>query len=670
MERRDNNYYDVRAKDVTLEDITSSAHNADILRRLRDNDLASTEVGEGALYIMDYDSNCDDSFFVKEGDDWGWLGYFIGRNKHIRDLHLYCLPKDRDQVGAFMKGVKDNRSIQCFDFSDGVRGDVIIDSLVPFIIHNANLKELCLRSVDLGLDCAHSLAEALNKREEKYLTRFSFRHNNLSHEALEEIIAALSGYKQLVLEPISEEMIGRDQKYYDMLAQIIDLNCITSSKKNAEIFRKLRDDAWEEKEDLRITQYDYDYDEFFCAGEDDDWGWLGYFVGRNKQIRGLHLYCLPEEEDEVDAFMEGLCRNYSIERIDARHCEIDFSSLSPFIINSRNLRSLELWNVDISLENASSLAIALNRRQRKSLATICLWCNNLRNEALEEISAALTGYPYLETFNVSENVLVGANGCESLGAIIRSSALRLEQVSLCGNDFDDNGLQTLTAALTNAATLQRLSLSSNRSMTASGLRALSQLFSSACPVETLLLEDMNIGDEGAEALADGLMGNTTLKHLVLTPDSAGITGTGWAAFSRLLCDTSSINNTYSSNHTLEHIGDDYCFISNRFYSGGEYSGEYLRGIPSDIVNCLETNKEYQSLQDAAKIKIGRCHTDIPVEGFFECKLKFLPLLVSWFVGFGTRKCSNCQNATTREFQRRELSTVYKFIRGMPMLAVD
>jgi len=669
MERRDNNYYDVRAQDVTLEDITSSAHNAEILRRLRDNDLASTEVGEGALYIMDYDSNCDDSFFVKEGDDWGWLGYFIGRNKQIRDLHLYCLPKDRDQVGAFMEGVKDNRSIQCFDFSDGVRGDVIIDSLVPFIIHNANLKELSL-SVDLGLDCAHSLAEALNEREEKYLTRFSFRHNNLSHEALEEIIAALSGYKQLVLEPISEEMIGRDQKYYDMLAQIIDLNCITSSKKNAEIFRKLRGDAWDEKEDLRITQYDYDYDEFFCAGEDDDWGWLGYFVGRNKQIRGLHLYCLPEEEDEVDAFMEGLCRNHSIERIGARHCEIDFSSLSPFIINSRNLRSLELWNVDISLGNASNLAMALSQRQHKSLTKFCFSRNNLSNDALEEISAALTGYPYLEEFCVLENNLIGRDGCESLGTIFRSSALYLKEVLLCGNDFDDEDLQTLVAALTNATTLQSLWLSSNLSIAAAGLRALSQLFSSARPLETLHIEKMNIGDEGAEALADGLRGNTTLKHLVLTTGSAGITSTGWAAFSRLLCDTSSINNTYRSNHTLEHIGDDYYYVSNPNCSGKLFrSGHCFRGIPPAVVPYLKINKEYHSLQDAATIKIGRCHPDIPVEVFFEYKLKFLPLLVRWYGRFGTRKCSNCQNATTREFQRRELSAVYKFIRGMPMLTV-
>mmetsp|Transcript_32266 Transcript_32266/g.65625 ORF Transcript_32266/g.65625 Transcript_32266/m.65625 type:complete len:692 (+) Transcript_32266:195-2270(+) len=674
MESNDNNYYDVRAQDVKLEDITSSAHNAEILRRLRDDDLASIEGKEGALYIiMDYVSNCDDFFIVKEGDDWGWLGYFIGRNKQIRDLHLYCLPKDRDQVGAFMEGMKHNRSIEEFRFHHEIEieGDSIIDRLAPFIIHNTNLKELRLLGIHFGLDCVHSLAVALIQRQHKALTCLSLEYNNLSNEALEEIIAALSGYKKLESLCVEENLSRRDQKYYDMLAEIIDLNRITSSKKNAEILRKLRDNAWNEKKDLYVADYDDSEGDYFCAEEGDDWGWLGYFVGRNKQIRGLNLYCLPEEEDEVDAFMESLCRNQSIERLDIRRCDIDISSLSPFIINSRNLRALELWNVDISLENASNLAMALSRRQHKNLTRFVLSRNNLSSEALAEITAALTGYSSLESFSVSGNVLIGRDGCVSLGAIIRVAALHLEQVFHDDDDLDDEGLQTLVAALTNATTLQLLALSRNLSITAAGLRALSHLFSSACPLETLFLEDMNIGDEGAEALVDGLRGNTTLKHLVLTPDSAGITSTGWTAFSRLLCDTSSINNTYRSNHTLEHIGDDYHYVSDPFggpklFRSGNYSGGYFPCIPPAVVQYLKINKENY----AAKIKIGRCHPDIPVEVFFGYKLKFLPLLVSWFVGFGTRKCSNCQNSTTREFQRRELSAVYKFIRGMPMLAVD
>jgi len=676
MESRDNNYYDLLAQNVKLEDITSSAHNAEILRGLRDGETTWAAKCLDICKEFEHDEEDEEEqqegFVIREGDDCGWLGYFIGRNKHVQHLCIYSISEE--QIRVLMKGVKHNRSIQYFDISDGIRGDAIIDSLAPFIINNSNLKLLRLLFVDIPLRVARSLAEALIQREQKSLTTFSFCQNNLSNEAVEEIIGALSGYKQLESLKIDEDLIGRDQKYYDMLAEIIDLNRITSSKKNAEILRRLRDDTWDENEDLFIADYDSDCGEYFCAEEGDDWGWLGYFVGRNKQIRGLNLYCLPEEEDEVDAFMEGLCRDQSIERLDIRRCEIDFSSLSPFIVNNGNLKDLRLFHVDIFC--AHSLAMALSQRQHKSLTKFCFSGNNLSNDALEEISAALTGYPYLEEFGVLENNLIGRDGCESLGTIFRSSALYLKEVLLCGNDFDDEDLQTLVAALTNATTLQLLALSSNRSITAAGLRALSHLFSSACPLETLFLEDMNIGDEGAEALVDGLRGNTTLKHLVLTPDSAGITNTGWAAFSRLLCDTSSINNTYRSNHTLEHIGDDYCYMSNPdgsgklFLCGDAYSGECFRGIPPAVVQYLKINKEYHSLQDAATIKIGRCHPDIPVEVFFEYKLKLLPFLVSWFVGFGTRERSNCQNATTREFQRRELSAVYKFIRGMPMLAVD
>eukprot|EP00985_Skeletonema_marinoi_P019012 scaffold10762_cov110-Skeletonema_marinoi.AAC.1 len=56
---------------------------------LRDDDLASTEEEEGALYIVDCTKDYGNTFFVKEGDDWGWLGYFIGRNKQISNVHLF-----------------------------------------------------------------------------------------------------------------------------------------------------------------------------------------------------------------------------------------------------------------------------------------------------------------------------------------------------------------------------------------------------------------------------------------------------------------------------------------------------------------------------------------------------------------------------------------------------
>ena len=72
-----------------------------------------------------------------------------------------------------------------------------------------------------------------------------------------------------------------------------------------------------------------------------------------------------------------------------------------------------------------------------------------------------------------------------------------------------------------------------------------------------------------------------------------MTSRGWAAFSKLLCDTTSVNNTYLSNHTLETIG-----------------GYVVHAMPSDIVEYLKLN----NLQNCATAicKILDSHPDIDI----------------------------------------------------------
>jgi len=69
---------------------------------------------------------------------------------------------------------------------------------------------------------------------------------------------------------------------------------------------------------------------------------------------------------------------------------------------------------------------------------------------------------------------------------------------------------------------------------------------------------VGIGDDGAEVLARGLIGNKSLRCLPLhvdveNEDEIAITPAGWSAFSTALCDTSSVNNTYLSNHTIQEL---------------------------------------------------------------------------------------------------------------------
>ena len=318
--QKDITYYDLRTQDVKLEDITSSSYNARILRRLRD-DLPLRMGDASSLIIADENYDDTNTFIVKEGDDWGWLGYFIGRNKKIRYLNLYYLPEEEDEVVALMEGVKHNRSMESIAISHEIEELSIIEHLAPFIIHNSNLKELRFYNTNIGFDCARSLAVALKQRQQKSLTSIYLRDNNLSNEALAEIIDALSEYKQLESFYAEEAFIERNAKYYDMLAQIIDLKHVTSSEKNAEILHELRGNTYEKKA-LTVADYEDESDEyckFFCPMEGDDWGWLGYFIGRNKQILDLRLYSLPEEEDKVDAFMEGIKHNRSIEELEFHH---------------------------------------------------------------------------------------------------------------------------------------------------------------------------------------------------------------------------------------------------------------------------------------------------------------------------------------------------------------
>ena len=81
MEVKDYEYYEAHSKDIKFEDITSDEDNADILAMVRDNDPDLTYFCIVSEVDEDYD------FVVREGDDLGWLGYFVGRNKQLETLH-------------------------------------------------------------------------------------------------------------------------------------------------------------------------------------------------------------------------------------------------------------------------------------------------------------------------------------------------------------------------------------------------------------------------------------------------------------------------------------------------------------------------------------------------------------------------------------------------------
>jgi hypothetical protein len=441
---------------------------------------------------------------------------------------------------------------------------------------------------------------------------------------------------------------------YDALAQGINLEDITSCERNANILRKIRDG--DQKQLIIMHRYEEEenglYGNFF-VDEGDDFGWLGYFVGRCEVIKNLQIYYLPEEGDEINEFFNGMSQNRSIKHLDI-NCEIGddcWNRLGSFFENNRNLSHVDVEGFIFGHEDAQNLASALGRMHHNSLKDLSMDQCGIGDEGLAEIATTLTSQSQLTNLRLYDNN-IGREGCIALGNTLSRwpNSNNLETLHIDYNVINDEGLQALVSGLMHCRSLKELDLGWNRSITADGLRSLLPLLQSeAHSLERLDLCRIDFGDDGAIALAEGLRGNSSLKELRLSPNEAGITAAGWSAFSRLLCDTSTVNSTYQSNHTLTKIGD----IRNE-------------GTPQYILDYLALNKSKLTDASICKRKILRSHPDLDMEPFFKLKMKFLPAVISWLQ---TSRPSRLGTESNKNSASRKLSALYKFVRGMPDLAV-
>ena len=198
--------------------------------------------------------------------------------------------------------------------------------------------------------------------------------------------------------------------------------------------------------------------------------------------------------------------------------------------------------------------------------------------------------------------------------------MNLKELDLGECGINDDGLQALAEGVANHC--EELNLYCNGSITATGLR-LSHLShalqSESCRLQRLSLNGMDFGDDGAEALADGLAGNQSLRclHFDNADTNLPMTPIGWSAFSTVLCDTSSINNTYLSNHTIELSWDD----------GYEDVDEDEDIDEGRALVYARLNKEHPHAA-SARCKILMSHPHLDMKTFLRWDLKFLPLVVA------------------------------------------
>ena len=621
MEVQDYNYYAAHATDVKLQGITSDEYNADIIARLRDDDPE--------LKYFAIAAELDDigDFIVREGDHLGWVGYFVGRSEKLDSLFIDNFQGNFD-LNAFFEGLGHNRSIQNLHISKDL-GDSF-KSLIPFLRNNDSLHDIYFDFFDIGLECAHNIAMLLSQQSS--ITRLHFEEIGFDDGGFSQIITtALSSQPQMGELHLNGNSVGRNG--YVALGKALQ-GCFSLRK-------------------LELRAYDNDNED---EGFIDDKGLHALAEGLKNchNLTSLNLYGKLMITEAGSRCLSTLFQsdNCQLEHLDLGRMNIDDGDaavLASGLASLSSLKRLKLQGMSIGGQGLQHLARGLINCNLEEL-DLSRNIHSVGDQGLQDLVRGLVNCN-IEKLVLSNNMLMNSvSGLRVLGTLVARRGTNIYRLSLIESSLTDEGLQSFVQGMANCCSLTELNLSHNRSITGNGLASLSSLLRAEhCSLRTLVLYGINLGDDGAAVLANGLVGNKSLTSLIFGVSGITITERGWEAFSGLLCDTSSVNNTYLSNHTLVHIG-----------------GFQMSDTPQDIVEYLKWNKLQN--QAAAICKILHSHPDIDVTPLFQFNLGGLPLVVAWLEKAKSYRYK--VNESPKVFKNRQLSAVYKFIRGMPLLAAN
>ena len=212
--------YDAQADDISVDDIAVDINNQISLSRLRRNDADAENIV--SLWIQnenehdeDWEEDC--MYYIPEGAyDMGWLGYFVGKNEHLQELHIRpFIPTSgstvRDVMEPFFRGLSSNKSIQEIYFSGvDLLGGEVFTVLGSFFRDNHNLTAININNCDFGDEGCRLFALALGSSTNKCLKTVELDSNNIAEEGMVGIITALSMHPHLKQLALDRNRLGKN----------------------------------------------------------------------------------------------------------------------------------------------------------------------------------------------------------------------------------------------------------------------------------------------------------------------------------------------------------------------------------------------------------------------------------------------------------------------------
>ena len=590
-------------EEVVLEDET-------YLQRLKQNDPSLTAIS------IDY-FDADDSYF--KSINWKENGCCISDNTHLKELSIdnSCsthygfagkrgakLPT-KEQLQYFFSSIHENQSIEVFDITSVSIDDEFGGWVIEGLSGHHSLKKLEIgcyfHTVKLGSIVCSALGQVLNHPESKLKT-LNLRSCDLDDNGLDTLCAALMGNKKVKRLSLYNNKQITSVGWQALSIVLRDTNCklveldvhhTGLNDESANILGSALIGSSLKSLNLSLNQ------------SISSRGWQT-LLNKLSQTSVKHLYLNNNKIDDA-----GLVTLASIITLKSLHLSSN-ASINPTgwqsFFNSLSMRGTQLVKLDGSYNR-------IGIEGTFALASLLIHMSSLKTLYLFDVS---------EKDNDSDSIT--SQGWLSFFVALQDSDLDLVKLDVRGNSINDDVMQLLVGIISGMRSLKYLNLSSNRLVTPAGWQALTAyLQSPKLTLKSLYLSENNINDDIVIAFARALEHNKTLKVLSLydcytwdsdTDEETGsITDRAWEAISSLLCNKTSIMDTYNSNHTLKEVS-------------------IYNYAPDDTESYMDLNK-IEDKVEVARQKILQTHFSTEdrdsskLQVLLDMELELMPSVVEW-----------------------------------------
>ena len=602
-----------------------------LLQRLKLNDPTVTYL----CVPLHCDEDSGECFFNKI--DWKIDGDCIANNTHIKKLSItyhgrpnvrrYILGEEghnlptRQQLQDFFSCINRNSSIKTI----GIFSTSIIDdfggSLIEVIRDHPSLVRLEIGHAKLGSIVCTAIGEVLKHPASK-VKNLSLINSQLDDEGVRRLTDVLVGNSRMKTLCINSTLLLFDHNRQRIISncKLVELD-LYSTGINDEGANMLGETL---SNGSSVKALNIGYNHSISSS-----GWNALI----NQLPHTSIVSLNLSSNNIDdAGLAALVNIGALECLDLR----DNSRITPTgwqsFFNSLQQRGTQLVKLDISYNKVGDKGTAALGRLLSNMNT------------LKELDIGGMSYP-------PNNIT--SQGWVSLFTTLHGSNLDLADLNLGSNNIDDEGMQLLIPFVSRMRSLKELRLNDNRSVTPTGWLGLSRLLQSPnSALRQLDLDNNNLIDDVIVAFSSALVHNKTLKRLSLygcldDDDNDLITERGWDAISTLLCNKTSIMDTYSSNHILQSV----CF--------DQYNEP---DIPFHLKSYLELNGNKDKVEVARQKILQTYFSDDDtsnIQELLDMELKNIPTVIAW-IGWPVAIHWSGMNMSG-------LSTMYNLMRRLPDL---